>query len=125
MINRATICGYVVTTIDTKDRADGKPKARFTVATSEYRPGAGGGKTRTTYHKVVVLNAAIIELMRAEAVQLGAMVLIEGTIEHRDYTDSAGTKRELTEIVLGMVGAKLLRLDNKGGVIGGRVIDPV
>lgn len=79
--------------------ANGKPVARFTLATNQrWKNNTGGVETRTEWHRVVAFGP------QAEVVhsylKKGKQVFVEGRLSTRSYTDKNGAKASTTEIIL-------------------------
>ena len=87
---RATQNGTVVTT--------------FSLATTE----KWSGEEKTTWHNVVTWKG--LAEVCGKYLHKGSLVMIEGTIQNRDYEDSNGDKRYITEIV----AREMKMLDSKG-----------
>ncbi len=86
----------------------GKKLAKFSLATNEIYKNAQGEKiTDTQWHNVVAWNktAEIIEMY----LDKGNEVMIEGKLTTRNYENSEGEKRYITEVVCN----ELLMLGNK------------
>lgn len=86
----------------------GKKLAKFSLATNEIYKNAQGEKiTDTQWHNIVAWNktAEIIEMY----LDKGNEVMIEGKLTTRNYENSEGEKRYITEVVCN----ELLMLGNK------------
>ncbi len=86
----------------------GKKLAKFSIATNDYYYNKQGDKiTDTQWHNIVAWGktADIIE----KYVNKGQEVAIEGKLTSRNYEDSEGKKRYITEVVCN----ELLMLGNK------------
>ncbi len=91
---------------------NGGKKMTVTLATSErYRDRDGNWQDQTEWHNIVAwgnLAADIAEKRRSYI--KGDLLFIEGKIKSRQYTDSQGVSRTITEIV-----AEKMNLISKGG----------
>ena len=86
----------------------GKKMARFSVATNEsYRNAQGDKVTETQWHNLVAWGK-VAELAE-KFLDKGTEVAIEGKLTNRSYTDKAGNKKQVTEVVVN----ELLRLGEK------------
>lgn len=87
--------------------------ANLSVATSEsYTKNNGEKVTNTYWHKVVINNPALVNVVR-QFVTKGSQIYIEGSIKPREYQDKEGKKQTITEIVLSPYKGVLLLLDKK------------
>lgn len=83
----------------TKFENDGKV-AQFSLATSErYVDRNNEVHEKTNWHNIVVKKKGLAGVCE-EYVKKGTPLLIVGKIETRDYTDGAGIKRYVTEIIV-------------------------
>lgn len=76
----------------------GKKLAKFSIATNDHYKNAEGEKmTDTQWHNIIAWGktADIIE----KYVTKGQEIAIEGKLTSRNYEDTTGTKRYITEIV--------------------------
>jgi single-strand DNA-binding protein len=115
VINQATLMGHVGQDPAVRTLASGDPVAEFSLATSERWKDKQSGETkdRTEWHRVVVYNPVLAEVVR-EYVQKGSRVFVQGQIRHRKY-ERDGADVQVTEIVLDRVGAVLKLLGEPGG----------
>jgi single-strand DNA-binding protein len=108
MINKVTLIGNLGKDPEVKHLESGASVARFSVATNEnYRDKEGNWQTRTEWHVVVVWRALA---ERAERdLKKGSLVYVEGKLRTRNYQDSNGVERSITEVE----GQLLRPLDRK------------
>lgn len=119
-INKAIIMGNVGNdpifsfTTTNKITDDGKELVTFSVATSESwkEKVTGEKKQKTEWHKVVIYNKNLLELVR-NYVRKGSKVYIEGSIYTNKWTDKNGVERATTEIVLNNFNGQLILLDSQ------------
>jgi single-strand DNA-binding protein len=96
-MNKSILIGNLGKDPVLKMTTDGKPVARFSLATTEsWKNSKGEKQTKTEWHNIVVWGkqAEVAE----KFLRKGKQVKIEGRIQHRDYTDQAGAKKSFTEI---------------------------
>ena len=96
-MNKSILIGNLGKDPVLKMTTDGKPVARFSLATTEtWKNSKGGQQSKTEWHNIVVWGkqAEIAE----KFLRKGKQVKVEGRIQHRDYTDQAGAKKSFTEI---------------------------
>jgi len=94
MVNKAFIIGRLGQDPDVRFTSNGTAVANFSVATDEK---GQGGKQVTTWHNVVAWSK-LAEVCQ-KYLKKGALVFIEGRIQHQQYEDRDGNKRTKTEIV--------------------------
>jgi single-strand DNA-binding protein len=101
-INRVTLGGRLGADPEEKGRDD--KFAVFNMATSEkWRDRESGEmKERTQWHRVVVYNKPASKFA-LQYLKKGDNVLVEGTLEHREY-DDGGTRKYITEVVVRSFG---------------------
>jgi single-strand DNA-binding protein len=94
--------------------------ANLSIATSEsWRDKASGErKERTEWHRVVIFNDKLVEIVE-KYLKKGAKVYLEGALQTRKWTDNSGQERYTTEVVLQRYRGELTMLDTRGGGGGG------
>jgi len=121
-LNQASIIGNVGADPDCRSTQSGVAVASFSVATSDKWKDktTGEAKERTEWHRVVVWDklAEIVE----KYVRKGSKIFVQGKLQTRKWTDSNGTERYTTEIVVSGFDAKVVLLDKANG--GGRPPPP-
>ncbi len=106
--NKVQLIGHLGGNPESKTFDNGKKFVRFNLATNEtYKNSKGEQVKETQWHQVVAWEklADIIE----QYLSKGSEVAVEGKIVYREYTDSSGAKRYITEIVAN----EMLMLDKK------------
>src|SRR6202040_4374614 len=90
--------------------------ANLSVATSEsWRDKASGErKERTEWHRVVIFNDKLVEIVE-KYLKKGAKIYLEGALQTRKWTDNSGQERYSTEVVLQRYRGELTMLDGRGG----------
>lgn len=113
-VNKAIILGFVGQAPDIRITQSGAKVATLSIATSESwkDKSTGERKERTTWHRVVIFNEALVKVVE-QYVKKGARIYVEGSMQTRKWTDKAGIERYVTEVVLGPFGAQLALLDRK------------
>ncbi len=97
--NRVNLIGNLGMDPQVRETSNGKKMAKFTMATSEtYRNSKGDKVTETQWHNIVAWGnqATYVE----KYMEKGQQVAIEGKLTHREYKDTKGEKRFITEIVV-------------------------
>lgn len=113
-VNKAIIVGNLGKDPEVRHSQDGKAIVTLSVATSEtWRDKqTGERKEKTEWHRVVVFNEGLAKVAE-QYLKKGAKVYIEGPLQTRKWTDSAGVERYSTEIVLQNYRGELTMLDSK------------
>ena len=102
MLNKVMLIGYAGADAEMKFSASGIPVANFSLAVNEtYKNGRGEKKTNTLWLRCVAWRrwAEIV----GEFVSKGKFLYVEGRLQQRSYEDREGKKREVTEVVVGML----------------------
>lgn len=84
------------------DFENGGKVAQFSLATTERGYKTKEGREipdETTWHNIVVRKTGLAKVC-ADYVRKGTPMLLEGRIRNRQYTDSQGTDRYITEVVV-------------------------
>ena len=99
-VNRATLLGHAGRDPEIRTLPGGGRTAWFSLATTErWRRTDGEPAEAIEWHRVVVYGGAV-KAVEAR-VRKGALVMVEGRIAGREFTDGAGVDRRITEIVVG------------------------
>lgn len=114
-LNKATIIGNLGRDPEIRSTQDGREIATLTIATSESwkDKSTGEKKEKTEWHKVVVFNEGLVNLVK-NYVKKGSKLYIEGALQTRKWTDKDGVERYTTEIVLQGFGGTIVMLNNGG-----------
>jgi single-strand DNA-binding protein len=122
-LNRVMLIGNLGKDPEIRFLPDGARVASFSLATSEFWRDkvTGEKKDRTEWHKVVVFNDKLAEVVE-KYVRRGTKLYIEGQLQTRKWTDQSGADRFVTEVVLGRFRGELVMLDSKrsDNEVGGR-----
>ena len=97
-VNKVILVGNLGANPETRNTGGGTPVTNFRIATSEtYTNREGQRETRTEWHRIVTFGK-LAEIC-GKYLKKGKQVYIEGRIQTREYDDSAGNKRYMTEVV--------------------------
>jgi single-strand DNA-binding protein len=113
-LNKVTLIGNLGNAPEVRKSADGKKIVTFSVATSRnwVDKVTGEKKGETQWHKVVVFNEALANVIETYA-KKGSKVYLEGNLQTRKWQDQTTNQdRYTTEVVLNF-GATFILLDNK------------
>lgn len=108
MRNKVQLIGHLGMNPEVRTLEKGLKMAKIRMATSDvYTNKKGERVTDTEWHDVVAWgkNAEVAEKL----LQKGSEVVIDGRLIHREYTNNAGVKRFVTEII----ASNLLVLERK------------
>jgi single-strand DNA-binding protein len=119
-VNKVILIGNLGRDPEIRSTQDGTRIANLSVATSEnWRDKTSGErKERTEWHRVVVFNDRLVEVIE-KYLKKGAKVYLEGALQTRKWTDNSGQERYTTEVVLQRYRGELTMLDGRGGGGGG------
>lgn len=122
-LNRVTLIGRAGKDVEIKQsKTNGKSFAVFTLATSEswMDKASGHFKSDTQWHSITIFNEKIVE-KAMRIVRKGALLLVEGKLKYRKYTDAKGNEATASGIEIETFGGNLLSLEkNKGDNIGNK-----
>lgn len=101
MLNKVTLIGQVDSEPEIRSFPNGKRVANFTLCTSEkWRDKVTGDeKQKIEWHRVAVFNDKLVDTIGIQ-VHKGIMLMVEGQLETRKYTDAKQQERTTTDIVL-------------------------
>jgi single-strand DNA-binding protein len=119
-VNKVILVGNLGRDPEIRSTQGGTRIANLSVATSEsWRDRASGErKERTEWHRVVVFNEKLVEIVE-KYLKKGAKLYLEGALQTRKWTDNSGQERYTTEIVLQNYRGELTMLDGARGSGGG------
>jgi single-strand DNA-binding protein len=119
-VNKVILVGNLGRDPEIRSTQDGTRVANLSVATSEsWRDKSSGErKERTEWHRVVVFNDRLVEVIE-KYLRKGAKVYLEGQLQTRKWTDQSGQEKYTTEVVLQRYRGELTMLDGRGGGGGG------
>ena len=106
--NKVQLIGHLGNAPEVKNLENGRKLARFSLATNEsYRNQEGEKVEETQWHNLIAWGK-VAELCE-QYLHKGSEIAIEGKLMHRDYNDTNGVKRYITEIQIN----ELLLMDKK------------
>jgi single-strand DNA-binding protein len=119
-VNKVILVGNLGADPEIRTLNSGDRVANLRLATSEtWRDrNSGERKERTEWHRVVVFNDRLVEVIE-KYLKKGAKVYLEGALQTRKWTDNSGQERYTTEVVLQRYRGELTMLDTRGGGGGG------
>jgi single-strand DNA-binding protein len=101
-MNRIFLQGNVGKDPRITDFENGGKVAQFPLATTERGYTTKDGKEipdKTTWHNIVVKQTGLAKVCE-KYVKKGSALLVSGKVENRNYTDSYGTDRIITEVIV-------------------------
>lgn len=115
-VNKVILVGNLGRDPEIRSTQDGTRVANLSVATSESWKDKNSGerKERTEWHRVVVFNERLVEVIE-KYLRKGAKVYLEGQIQTRKWTDQSGQEKYTTEVVLQRYRGELTMLDSRAG----------
>jgi single-strand DNA-binding protein len=119
-VNKVILIGNLGRDPEIRSTQDGLRICTLSVATSEsWRDKASGErKERTEWHRVVIFNDKLVEIVE-KYLKKGAKIYLEGALQTRKWTDNSGQERYTTEVVLQRYRGELTMLDGRSGGGGG------
>jgi single-strand DNA-binding protein len=119
-VNKVILVGNLGRDPEIRSTQDGMRIANLSVATSEsWRDKASGErKERTEWHRVVIFNERLVEVVE-KYLKKGSKIYLEGALQTRKWTDNSGQERYSTEVVLQRFRGELTMLDTRSGGGGG------
>lgn len=120
-VNKVILVGNVGKDPEVRFLNDGGKVASFSLATSESWKDrvSGEKKDRTEWHKIVVFNDRLVDVIE-RFVKKGSKLFLEGQLQTRKWTDQQGQEKYTTEVVLTKFRGELTMLD---GLRGGESLD--
>lgn len=100
-VNKVILIGRLGRAPEVRTGRDGNRVAQISLCTSEtWRDKqTGERKERVVWHRVVIFAPPLVEIAE-KYLRKGSLVHIEGQIDVRKWTDTGGTERTVTEVVL-------------------------
>lgn len=112
-LNKAFVLGNVTRDPEVRSLPSGQQVTSFGIATNRfYTDSAGEKKQDVEFHNIVCFGR--LADISSRYLNKGSLVLIEGRIKTRNWTNAQGAKQYRTEII-----AEALQLGPKGGASGG------
>ena len=98
-MNRVTLLGHAGRDPEGRRLSEDERTAWFTLATTRRWKGEGGAAVeKTDWHRIVVYGGAV--KAAEDLVRKGSLVLVEGRLATREYDDSKGIRRRVTEVIV-------------------------
>ena len=98
-MNRVTLLGHAGRDPEGRRLSEDERTAWFTLATTRRWKGEGGAAVeKTEWHRIVVYGGAVKPV--EDLVRKGSLVLVEGRLATREYDDSKGIRRRVTEVIV-------------------------
>lgn len=118
-VNKVILVGNVGKDPEVRFLNDGGKVASLSVATSESWKDRNTGerKDRTEWHKVVVFNDRLVDVIE-RYIKKGAKLYLEGQLQTRKWTDQQGQEKYTTEVVLTKFKGELTMLDGRSADSG-------
>jgi single-strand DNA-binding protein len=115
-VNKVILVGNLGRDPEIRSTQTGDRIANLSIATSEsWRDKTTGErKERTEWHRVVIFNDNLVEIVEKYLVK-GAKIYIEGALQTRKWTDNSGQERYTTEVVLQRYRGQITMLDSRNG----------
>lgn len=107
-MNRVILVGNTGKDAEVKKVGNGISVTKVSLATTETYAMTGGARHSETQWNTIVFWRGLADLA-ARYLRKGSLVLVEGRVVYRKYTDKAGVLKYVTEIV----ADKMLLLDQK------------
>lgn len=111
MLNKVQLIGFTGAEAEIRSTAGGKKVATLRVATNRYTKKGGEKKDYTTWHTVEVWNPGTVKWLEGRSLPTGSKVFVEGEIRHDRYTDTGGTKRFFSKVIVATPQHELKFLD--------------
>ena len=97
-LNKVFILGRVTADPQLRTTTGGQPVSSFSIATNRvWTDKAGAKQEDTEFHNVVVWGRQAE--IATQFLTKGAMVLVEGRLQTRSWTDKTGGQRKTTEVI--------------------------
>ncbi|MBE7212583.1 MAG: single-stranded DNA-binding protein [Gluconacetobacter diazotrophicus] len=115
-VNKVILVGNLGKDPEVRNAQNGTKIVNFTLATSESWNDRASGerKERTEWHRVVVFNERIADVVEKYC-RKGKKVYVEGSLQTRKWTDQSGQEKYTTEVVIDRFRGELTLLDSGRG----------
>ena len=116
-LNKVILIGNIGRDPEVRSFQNGSKVCNLSLATSERWKDkeTNEPKEKTEWHRIVVFNDKLVEIIE-KYVHKGSKVYVEGQLETRKWTDSSGTEKYSTEVVLRPYRGEIIFLDSKSEV---------
>jgi single-strand DNA-binding protein len=112
-LNKAFVLGNVTRDPEQKKLPSGSSVASFGIATNRFYKQNEEKKQEVEFHNIVLFGR--LAEIASEYIKKGSLVLIEGRIKTRNWTDTSGNKHYKTEII-----GETLQLGPRAGQTAGQ-----
>jgi single-strand DNA-binding protein len=99
MKNNVQLIGNIGTDVNILTFDNGNKKASFSLATNDYYTNTKGEKVKQTEWHNIIAFGKTAEILAAST-KKGAEIALQGKLTTRNYTDTAGKNRYVTEVVV-------------------------
>ena len=116
-VNKVTLVGNIGRDPEVRSFQNGSKVCNLSLATSERWKDkeTNEPKEKTEWHRIVIFNDKLVEIIE-KYIHKGSKVYVEGQLETRKWTDSSGTEKYSTEVVLRPYRGEIIFLDSKSEV---------
>ena len=116
-LNKVTLIGNIGRDPEVRSFQNGSKVCNLSLATSERWKDkeTNEPKEKTEWHRIVIFNDKLVEIIE-KYIHKGSKVYVEGQLETRKWTDSSGTEKYSTEVVLRPYRGEFIFLDSKSEV---------
>ena len=116
-LNKVTLIGNIGRDPEVRSFQNGSKVCNLSLATSERWKDkeTNEPKEKTEWHRIVIFNDKLVEIIE-KYIHKGSKVYVEGQLETRKWTDSSGTEKYSTEVVLRPYRGEIIFLDSKSEV---------
>ena len=113
-VNKVILLGHVGRDPEVRHAQNNQKIVHLSLATSERWKDRMSGETkeRTEWHRVVIFNEKIGEIVERYA-RKGSLVYLEGEIRARTWSDQHGHERQTTEVVVPRYGGAIRLLGDR------------
>lgn len=113
-VNKVILLGNLGQDPEVRHNQNGGKIVNLSVATSENwkDKATGERKDKTEWHRVVIFNPNLADVAE-KYLKKGSKVYLEGQLQTRKWTDSSGSDKYSTEVVLQNFKGELVMLDGK------------
>ena len=116
-LNKVTLIGNIGRDPEVRSFQNGSKVCNLSLDTSErwIDKETNEPKEKTEWHRIVIFNDKLVEIIE-KYIHKGSKVYVEGQLETRKWTDSSGTEKYSTEVVLRPYRGEIIFLDSKSEV---------
>lgn len=114
MLNKVMLIGHLGQAPKLDRTQSGTRVAQLSLATSKRWTANGEKKERTEWHRIVVWNEKLIDVVE-KYLEKGSKIYVEGELGTRKWADKDGVTHYTTEILLQNFGGVIVMLDKATG----------